>query len=591
MTDHVEETTPKAARDVSALLKCSLCDEKFSVFRIKRTCKVCFRRVCANCSSKTPFGEENEPRRVCKICSLELKGTLHRSDTMDERMRNSSPIFRHDDAPSLSYSNLDNVAEPVEVPLFESGVSQIFQEPNNEPGDSQVSPLKHSGVLHIHVIEGRGLLAMDTNLLGQKTKSDPYCAIHVDSENYTARTRVLAETLAPVWNEQFKVHLKFPPSTVKLAIWDKDIASKDDPMGSVIVDLSRMEINKKFSGWFPVVHPSKGRKSIRPGTPNSPNSERNSLVALPPASQEQAGRTSSVASPRSSAVKSDESQKPAGMIHLSIQFSSNPKSLFLAYVRHRIAILFTPPPAPPAFNLNELYSPLMLLIDVVYTRLIGPVIDLIMTVTFWQNWRLSTAVLVALWPATFCIAYWPSFCFFGLAIQMRIFKQRFRGSPSIRSISKLPEVSAAGSKDSDDVPLNNLTLGGFVVRITRLAPSWLTEMLAGLQEPTKIAAETVLICYDLLHWRHPESEHLFYALIALGVVFVFAPFSWMMWIILSGAILAFSPPLAFVQGGVDYLMRPMMDRTPEGMVEHFDVQYLSDDAKRFVSSKKSWSKK
>lgn len=60
------------------------------------------------------------------------------------------------------------------------------------------------GVVRVHLLEARDLLAKDTYMMGLvKGKSDPYATIRVGNRNFKSKT--VKENLHPRWNEVYEV--------------------------------------------------------------------------------------------------------------------------------------------------------------------------------------------------------------------------------------------------------------------------------------------------------------------------------------------------------------------------------------------------
>ena len=388
---------------------------------------------------------------------------------------------------------------------------------------------KHAASLALHLIEAQGLLACDTNILGQKTSSDPYCVLEIVDEEYRAKTRVVPCTLSPSWNELFRVQLKYPPTIVRITLMDRDLTSKDDYMGEVILDLTKLPPHKRITGWIPVTH-------------------RDSVVA--------------------------------GMIRLSVLLHYDMISTILGYARKRDAYNRGEGYVLPKFDLGELYTPLMLINDVVVTRTILPLSDFILHLVTWTDPKKSLAALFLIWPLTRYIHLWPSMVCWLLTLKMGLsFKSRNIMSSALThaGLSQLPQEEGEGLNE-------NMTLGSFVVRITRLAPRWLKESLASLQPPVRQTADGLHLIHDVLHWRHPMSKRTLQALILLGLVLTVAPFGVTMYIVCAGALLAMSPITCLLFGISDYLTEGRKDTSSVHVVEEFDDRFLSVDAKRKVKN-------
>lgn len=73
--------------------------------------------------------------------------------------------------------------------------------------------------------------------------SDPYCTVRVGSCSggfQEARTNTVAKNLNPkwAWTHTFRFPLASPPTHVHFSVWDHDIGSSDDPLGSATLDLT-----------------------------------------------------------------------------------------------------------------------------------------------------------------------------------------------------------------------------------------------------------------------------------------------------------------------------------------------------------------
>ena len=85
--------------------------------------------------------------------------------------------------------------------------------------------------LKVTVIGAKNLASMDSNGF-----SDPY--FYVIFNNLKHKSEVIRKTLNPTWNQSF--NYKFTsdcPSTLKIEVWDWDLASSDDFLGEVTIDV------------------------------------------------------------------------------------------------------------------------------------------------------------------------------------------------------------------------------------------------------------------------------------------------------------------------------------------------------------------
>lgn len=71
------------------------------------------------------------------------------------------------------------------------------------------------GVVRVHLLEGRNLVAKDTYMMGLvKGKSDPYATLRVGNRHFKSKT--IKENLEPKWNEVYEVELSSSRSLTKI---------------------------------------------------------------------------------------------------------------------------------------------------------------------------------------------------------------------------------------------------------------------------------------------------------------------------------------------------------------------------------------
>ncbi|KAI2660612.1 Extended synaptotagmin-3 [Labeo rohita] len=112
------------------------------------------------------------------------------------------------------------------------------------------------GVVRVHVLEARDLVAKDTYMMGLvKGKSDPYTVLRVGNKQF--KTNTIKETLNPRWNEvyEFVIH-EAPGQELEVELYDED-TDADDFLGSsdfdlqwfTLEDIETGEIHMKLQ-WF-----------------------------------------------------------------------------------------------------------------------------------------------------------------------------------------------------------------------------------------------------------------------------------------------------------------------------------------------------
>jgi stress response protein SCP2 len=90
----------------------------------------------------------------------------------------------------------------------------------------------------VTIVQGRDLVAKDKNFLGNKTTSDPYIKVYHDGHKQY-ETQCVEKSLDPQWNESMKIHTKKikGESSIVFRIFDRDLMSDDDNMGTVTIPL------------------------------------------------------------------------------------------------------------------------------------------------------------------------------------------------------------------------------------------------------------------------------------------------------------------------------------------------------------------
>ncbi|BFZ06345.1 hypothetical protein BsWGS_09385 [Bradybaena similaris] len=106
------------------------------------------------------------------------------------------------------------------------------------------------GVVRIRVIEAKDLIKADLGLTG-KGKSDPYCKIRVGA--CQVKTRVINNTLAPVWNQTFEMIVDSADGQfLFIEMFDEDQGNKDDELGRVSFDLAKLKEKAFVDEWLPL---------------------------------------------------------------------------------------------------------------------------------------------------------------------------------------------------------------------------------------------------------------------------------------------------------------------------------------------------
>ncbi|XP_056321243.1 extended synaptotagmin-3 [Danio aesculapii] len=105
------------------------------------------------------------------------------------------------------------------------------------------------GVVRVHVLEARDLVAKDTHMMGLvKGKSDPYTVLRVGNKHF--KTKTIKETLNPRWNEvyEFVIH-EAPGQELEVELYDED-KDADDFLGRFSMDCGDVRKDREIDKWY-----------------------------------------------------------------------------------------------------------------------------------------------------------------------------------------------------------------------------------------------------------------------------------------------------------------------------------------------------
>jgi hypothetical protein len=562
LQDIGHDITPISPTHSSSVKECPVCRKELSWFTRKRKCDICRNVTCKQCCSKKT-----------------IPGTVACRDCLEKRNLRREPTDESNTSPGAS-PKADVPTDPLVADS--SGPSLI--------------PKGYFGYLKVRLMEGRGLIAADTNILGQRTTSDPYCVVTLSRDRTRRSTRVISSTLNPVWNEILEMPVRFPVQLIEIDIFDKDVAGSDDFIGKIVIPLERLPNGKPMSGWVPITYT---KENEDPGTEMS---------------------------------YGDPGTNAAGAINLSVRLDYKIRSELRGYIRGAVA---EPPPRKVKFDINALYGPGMLAVELLWTRMLSPFVSTVLYVLLWENFVVSTIAL-GLWiPAAMKFEYWPSAFFFSIDCLMtfNFIKRSFRALANPLEVSqestkslkkkmaKLPGIKQAGAigknigekagilsrsgskslndggasgaaKSSpvaqptaageDDLPpdYEEQSLGSVVGKLMLVSPGWLKEMLAGFQPTARSLADLATMIYDIFQGNHDLSLIVFFTCLIFGVGLLYFPFRYFVAGLGLLVLFATSPLMRILLGAIAYLQRAKRFNDPAllGLGKNFETEWMSQDA-------------
>ncbi|EER02240.1 conserved hypothetical protein [Perkinsus marinus ATCC 50983] len=394
-------------------------------------------------------------------------------------------------------------------------------------------------LLNVKVIEASGLPAADINVISSNS-SDPYTVLTLLEDNVTRKTKICKQTLSPVWNfECTTMVVDVPCQKMEVQVFDYDMASDDDLLGTAYIDLTNLIPGEPANGWLPLV---------------------------------------------------GEDGKPAGAIHLELMIMYTPSSERIAFVQEAMV----PRPKPkPKFDINALYGPGMFMAQVLWFDTLQPSVEGSCSA------NINVGELASLHDSSRRIhickllrGLLASVRCWALAVAMirnkvlkgyDRFMQNKTLSSTIDASGKLILEDSDDDKDDSNEPQEQ-SFNGLIKTFTRLSPGWVKDLAAGFQPLVRQLADIVTETREIILWRHKLSKPICYALWVAGVVLCFIPF----WIVVMaagvGIICANSPLKGLSIGLAKAAARP----TPTGDVGLLDAMeefHMSEEFRKQAAKK------
>lgn len=137
------------------------------------------------------------------------------------------------------------------IDLNSSISSQMSEELGGLESYDSVSSLPNltSYLLNIHLREGRNLVIRD-----RSGTSDPYVKFKLNKKTLY-KSKVIYKNLNPVWDEAFVLPIQNLEQKLQIKVYDRDLTT-DDFMGSAVLDLQELELNKTTEKVFRLEDPN-----------------------------------------------------------------------------------------------------------------------------------------------------------------------------------------------------------------------------------------------------------------------------------------------------------------------------------------------
>jgi len=104
--------------------------------------------------------------------------------------------------------------------------------------------------LHVNVVSGEGLCGKNSNKL-----SNPFARVTLAGKYPVHSSKVIKDTVNPTWSETFNFALPvqlLQTTTVLIALYNKNLLTKDTFLGEVRVSLSEFKHFHHIDDWFPL---------------------------------------------------------------------------------------------------------------------------------------------------------------------------------------------------------------------------------------------------------------------------------------------------------------------------------------------------
>eukprot|EP01126_Amoeba_proteus_P015435 TRINITY_DN1696_c0_g1_i4.p1 TRINITY_DN1696_c0_g1~~TRINITY_DN1696_c0_g1_i4.p1 ORF type:complete len:424 (-),score=85.59 TRINITY_DN1696_c0_g1_i4:87-1358(-) len=205
--------------------------------------------TCLTAAVATTAAAPVLPFVTAGLTAYGVYGSMVQAKDMYEKAMASDPSALMPIQGDFDLAGLDLVASTLQIPGSETACTLISAASKVQKVHSQRKAVAKKrpnfpppiGLLEIKFGAAQNLKAMDLNMAGKATSSDPFCKIYLREGTGKAyrswQTGLFAKNLNPVWTIPPWTMLYVANSTLTVSIFDKDFGRPDDFIGMVTIPL------------------------------------------------------------------------------------------------------------------------------------------------------------------------------------------------------------------------------------------------------------------------------------------------------------------------------------------------------------------
>lgn len=392
---------------------------------------------------------------------------------------------------------------------------------------------------------------LSLGIVGSANSSDPYCVVSIDGQD--RHTRMIKRTLHPRWDSCFEFRVRDPFAKLHVNVFDHDSApgNSDDFLGCLEVSILDLVPNKCYSGWH--------------------------------------------------ALSDNEARELEGVKELGGVLLEVMLEVTSVTSERWLSITGVPPtaePPPPPFDLDKVYAPLMLIIDLVWTRFLSPCIFGVLDTIQWTNPKTSAfwfllCLGLAIRPQYIPFAFWALLAVWHwskkpklkprtsspivVAANVALAAGRFKkgGTKALQPESSPEETQSANGE------VEEAHLGGFVKTVAMIAPSWIKDMCRGYQPLLQMVAELLQMLHGAFVWAPKSTTALPFqcGLWAFAVLHLICPLHYVLIIEVVVAFTVLTPAFTMTLGSVNYMLKGSPKGIP-ALQDEYDQEWHSCHARK-----------